>query len=128
VNKKIQLLTLGHQDKNKNVLNFIKLFKKKFNESFDYFIIGRIEEKTFNKISKEIKNTKNIIIQNRFIKTNEYNNLIKQADIIVIPDGDIYNFLHSGVIWDCFEKKKKFLAPDNKINRQYLKNYKIGNI
>jgi len=118
VNKKIQLLTLGHQDKNKNVLNFIKLFKKKFNESFDYFIIGRIEEKTFNKISKEIKNTKNIIIQNRFIKTNEYNNLIKQADIIVIPDGDIYNFLHSGVIWDCFEKKKKFLTQNNKINKK----------
>ena len=33
--------------------------------------------------------------------------------------------MHSGVIWDCFIEKP-FLAPDNAINRDYIKSYKVG--
>ena len=34
--------------------------------------------------------------------------------------------MHSGVIWDCFAIEKPFLAPDNTINRDYIKSYKVG--
>ena len=34
--------------------------------------------------------------------------------------------MHSGVIWDYFTIEKPFLAPDNTINRDYIKSYKVG--
>lgn len=124
--KKFYLLTLGHQDKNKNVLNFLKIFNKKFQNNFLFTIAGKIEKQQYIELKLQIKKNKNIKIINRYLTNNEYKKLLKKADLIVIPDGYIYKYMHSGVIWDCFAIEKPFLAPDNAINRDYIKSYKVG--
>lgn len=124
--KKFHLITLGHQDKNKNVMNFLKIFNKKFQKNFIYTIVGKIDKQIHIKLKLQIKKNKNIKIINRYLNNNEYKKLINKAHFIVIPDGYIYKYMHSGVIWDCFAIEKPFLAPDNAINRDYISSYKVG--
>jgi hypothetical protein len=124
--KKFHLIALGHQDKNKNVINFLKIFNKKFQNNFIFTIVGKIDKQTHIKLKLQIKKNKNIKIINRYLNNNEYKKLINKAHFIVIPDGHIYKYMHSGVIWDCFAIKKPFLAPDNAINRDYINSYKVG--
>ena len=124
--KKFNLVALGHQDKNKNVLNFLEIFYKKFKNNFIFTIAGKIEKQIYIELKLKIKKNKNIKIINRYLKNNEFEKLINKADFIVIPDGYIYKYMHSGVIWDCFTIEKPFLAPDNAINRDYIKSYKVG--
>lgn len=124
--KKFNLVALGHQDKNKNVLNFLEIFYKKFKNNFIFTIAGKIEKQIYIELKLKIKKNKNIQIINRYLKNNEFEKLINKADFIVIPDGYIYKYMHSGVIWDCFTIEKPFLAPDNAINRDYIKSYKVG--
>lgn len=128
--KKIVLTTLGIQDQQKNPINFIK-YLKKINENYypyKYYIIGSIEKKTHEQIDKISKHNKNIIVKNQYLKFNEYKKYFNKADIIIIPEAKNYEYMSSGIIWDCFSYNKNFFASNNSLNKFYLNKYKVGYI
>ena len=123
---KIKLLTLGHQDKNKNVIEFIEILNNDKEYNYEYVIYGKIKKKTFIKLLNTKGKNNKITIVNRYIDNFKFNFLLKKADFIIIPNGTNYKFLQSGVIWDCFQNKKFFAAPENEINKHYLSKYNVG--
>jgi hypothetical protein len=128
--KKIILATLGFQDENKNPISFIKNFQKINNQDgkYKYYIIGNIELNTYKKIQKICKFDKSIIIENKYLEYREYKNYFDKADIIVIPESKNYEYMPSGITWDCFSNKKNFFAPNNALFKFYLNKYKVGYI
>ena len=56
--KKFNLVALGHQDKNKNVLNFLEIFYKKFKNNFIFTIAGKIEKQIYIELKLKIKKIK----------------------------------------------------------------------
>tara|TARA_B110000285_G_C14947880_1_gene525228 strand:- start:259 stop:783 length:525 start_codon:yes stop_codon:yes gene_type:complete len=123
---KIKLLTLGHQDKNKNVIEFIEILNNDKEYNYEYVIYGKIEKKTFIKLLNTKGKNNKITIFNQYIDNFKFNSLLKKADFIIIPNSTNYKFLQSGVIWDCFQNKKFFAAPENEINKHYLSKYNVG--
>ena len=126
--RKTIFTTLGFQDKTKNPLEFIKSFKRipRSEKFYEYYIIGNIEKNTFKKIKKLTKDCKNIFVKNRYLDGNEYKMYLIKSDVIVIPGGKNYEYMSSGIIWDCFSYQKIFFAPNNPLNKSYLKDYKVG--
>ena len=126
--KKIILTTLGFQNQEKNPLNFIK-YLQKVNDNFypyKYYIIGHIEKKTYEEINKISKTNKNIVVKNQYLKFIEYKKYLNKSDVIIIPQSKNYEYMSSGIIWDCFSYKKNFFAPNNSLVRFYLNKYNIG--
>ena len=128
--KKIILTTLGIQDQQKNPINFIK-YLQKVNENYypyKYYIIGSMEKKIFEEIIKISKHNKNILVKNQYLEFNEYKKYFNKADIIIIPEAKNYEYMSSGIIWDCFSYNKNFFASNNSLNKFYLNKYKVGYI
>lgn len=128
--KKIILTTLGIQDQQKNPINFIK-YLQKINENYypyKYYIIGSMEKKIFEEIIKISKPNKNIIVKNQYLKFDEYKKYFHKTDIIIIPEAKNYEYMSSGIIWDCFSYNKNFFASNNSLNKLYLNKYKVGYI
>ena len=56
----------------------------------------------------------------------EYKKYLNKSDVIIIPQSKNYEYMSSGIIWDCFSYKKNFFAPNNSLVRFYLNKYNIG--
>ena len=128
--REIVFTTLGFQNQQKNPINFIK-YLQKINDnyySYKYYIIGNIEKKTYEEIDKISKPNKNIIVKNQYLKFDEYKKYFHKTDIIIIPEGKNYEYMSSGIIWDCFSYNKNFFASNNSLNKLYLNKYKVGYI
>ncbi len=124
----ISLVTLGTISRIKSPLNFIKSFMEfsRIN-SFKYTVIGKVMDDSSSELSLITKNSENIAFEDRYVRNDEFELLMTEANFVVIPYGEEYTkYATSGVMWDCFERRIPIICPDHSIFRFYLSRFRVG--
>lgn len=128
--EKVKLLTLGTISSNKNPIKFLKQFKeleKNIQSGFEYKIYGKIVENNLDELWNLVNEIEPVILKDEYINQELYDELMSEADLIVIPySGEYLKYATSGVMWDCFEKSKPILCPDHELFIHYINCYQIG--
>ncbi|MGC6431432.1 MAG: hypothetical protein ACON5F_10365 [Jejuia sp.] len=130
VSNKIKLLTLGTISSNKNPLEFLKQFNQlddNVKSKFEYKIYGKIVEKNLGELLDLANQIDSVILKDEYISQELYEELMSEADFIVIPySAEYLKYATSGVMWDCFEKSKPILCPKHELFMHYINLYQIG--
>lgn len=130
LNSKINLVTLGTISVNKNPMNFIKEFcdvSQYLQNQFNYNICGKVLDSGLEELYDLTKMNSNILFRDEYLTATEFNYYTEISDFVVIPYPSEYtNYATSGIMWDCFTKRKSIICPDNKLFNYYINKYGIG--
>jgi glycosyltransferase involved in cell wall biosynthesis len=129
-NKKIRLTTLGTISNDKNPIKFINALSaidKDILSTIEYYIAGKVIDDCKIELEKAIRGQDWINFEDNYISAEKYEELIAGTDFLVIPYPTEYTkYLTSGVMWDCFERKKAIICPESELFGYYINNYQIG--
>jgi len=128
--EKIRLTTLGTISNDKNPINFINALSTangSILSGIEYNIAGKVIDDCKDRLEQAIAGQNWIKFEDNYISAEKYEELITNADFVVIPYPYEYTkYLTSGVMWDCFERKKAIICPESELFGYYINKYKIG--
>lgn len=100
-------------------LNLIKADKEK---KFSYKIY-RPGVDYFNDLIKEINESQNVEVVNKFLSFEEYEMAVKESSIIFLSHDSSYEGKLSGNICDCISKRKPFISNNISPVKNFIKEY-----
>ena len=128
-NKPLRLVTLGTVSSEKNPVSFVRDLNSIKDDKliYEYRIYGKSMDPIGVELRELVNRNANIHYCDEYISNNDYDDLLEWADFVVIPYSENYTkYMTSGVMWDCFERRKLIICPDCELFRHYIDLYKIG--
>jgi hypothetical protein len=98
-------------------------------EQFISYLLEKVNRipknvKIFIKSKRQQYRSSNLIIFNERINTSDYNHIFDEADFILIPYEDNYNYRTSAILFEALNLEKKVLLRNNNTLRHYFDNFK----